>query len=798
MSGPRLSRLGLLSPLDRKLLRDLGHMKGQVFAIAVVIATGVGVLVMSLGNIQSLRATADAYYERYRFADVFAQVKRAPIRLADRIRAIPGVQTVEPRIVRYATLDMPGFTEPVTGLLSSLPGGGQPLLNRLAITEGRLPDPATPEEAVVNARFAEAHALHPGSRFKALINTQKRSLRVVGVALSPEHSYAIGPGMLMPDKARYGIVWMGEKSLAGAFDLDDAFNDVSLSLLPGTDPETVIARLDLLTERYGGTGAYARKDQQSNWFLMSEIDQLGTMAVVLPSIFLAVAAFLTNMVIDRLIATERGIIGLLKAFGYSHLEIGWHYVKFVVLITGAGIGLGAGLGIMLGRYNAALYADFYAFPFLVFRPEPDSFLIAGGASLAAALIGTAFAVMRAARLAPAEAMRPPAPPSFGRSALARSRLALLLDQPTRMIVRQVLRWPLRSGLTVLGIAMSVAVLIIALQWEDSVSEIMEIEFKISQRQDATVSLAEVRGRRVRESFAAMPGVLAVEGERSIAVRARNGPRSKRIAVTGLDPDASLHRLFDTANRPVPLPPEGLVISTKLGEMLGVGVGDAVELEVLEGRRPTVSVPVVATFETYFGYPAYMRLEALNRLMRDAPVVGALQILLDPRHEAALFAALKETPAVAFVTLRRAAIDMFQETMAETVSIFTGIFSAFAASLAMGVVYNSAHISLSERARELSTLRVIGFTRFEISYILIGQSLLLTVIALPVGCVIGTWLAHLMTAAFDTELYRIPAVIEPSTYGYSSLLVLASALVSAMLVRRRLDRLDLVAVLKTRE
>ncbi|WP_346910508.1 FtsX-like permease family protein [uncultured Roseibium sp.] len=787
-----------MHPLDRKLLRDLWHLKGQVLAIAVVIATGVGVMVQSLGAIQSLQATADAYYERYRFADVFCHLKRAPKSLVPRIADIPGVQTVEPRIVEYATLDIAGFEEPATALLSSLPERGKPLLNQLALQSGRLVDPAKPEEVVVNEKFAVAQGLTLGDTVKAVINTQKRTLRIVGIALSPEHTYAIGPGALMPDDKRYAIFWMGERALAGAFDLDGAFNDVTLTLLPHTAPEGVIQRLDRILAPFGGSGAYARKDQISNWFLMSEIDQLSTMARLLPSIFLIVAAFLTNMVVDRLIATERGVIGLLKAFGYSDLEVGWHYMKLVMVIALIGVVFGSFLGAGLGQWTTSIYAQMYSFPFLLFRPLPDSFLIAGGLSLLAAMVGTASAVRRAVRLAPAEAMRPPAPPSFSRSYLAQTGLARLLDQPTRMIFRQVFRWPLRSGLTVIGIGMSVAVLIIALQWIDSINRMIDVYFVAAQRQDVTVSLTDIQPPSVLRDFENLPGVLAVEGQRNLDVRAHLGPRNKRLQINGLPARQGLYLAYDDEGGEIDLPPDGLVISTKLAEILGAKTGDLIELEVLEGQRPVVEVPVVRIFNTFIGYPAYMRREAVNRMMRETNVVNTVHMRIDPNKQAELFARLKDTPHVASVTLRQAAIDIFNETMAKTVLVFVGMFAGFASALAIGVVYNSARIALSERGRELATLRVIGFTRFEISYILLGQSLLLTVMALPVGCLIGNWLALSMAKSFDTELYRIPAVIEPSSFGYAMLVTLAAAAISALMVRRRLDRLDLIAVLKTRE
>lgn len=787
-----------MHPLDRKLLRDLWHMKGQVIAIALVIATGVGLMVQSLGAIQSIEATADAYYERYRFAEVFSHLKRAPKSLVGRISNIPGVQTVEPRIVEFATLDIAGFEEPATAVINSLPDLKQPLLNQINIVSGRFLDHSNPDEVIANKKFAAAHDLRIGDTVQAVINTQKRTLRIVGIAMSPEYTYAIGPGALMPDDKRFAVLWMGERALAGAFDLDGAFNDITLTLLPGTEPEAVIQRLDLILKKYGGGGAIARKDQISNWFLMNEIDQLATMARILPTIFLVVAAFLTNMVVDRLIATERSVIGLFKAFGYSNLEVGWHYMKLVMVIAFIGIVAGSFMGMGLGRLTTSIFATMYSFPFLLFRPLPDSFLIAGGLSLAAAMIGTLSAVRKSVRLSPAEAMRPPAPPSFSKTFLSRGRWSVLFDQPTRMIFRQVFRWPVRSGMTVIGIGMSVAVLIMALQWRDSINVLIDSYFVASQRQDITVVLNDVRPPSVLRAFEELPGVQAVEGQRDLDVRARLGPRHKRISLSGLPARQGLYRVYDAEGGPVDLPPDGLVISSKLAQIMDAGVGDRITLEVLEGQRPVVEMPVVRIFDTYIGYPAYMRAEAINRMMRESKVVNTVHLKADPNEWPALFRALKDTPHVSSVSLRQSAIDLFNETMAKTVYVYIGIFSGFAAALAIGVVYNSSRIALSERGRELATLRVIGFTRFEISYILLGQSMLLTLIALPAGCLIGRWLALSMVESFDTELFRIPAVIQPASYGYAMLMTLAAAMVSALLVRRRLDRLDLISVLKTRE
>ncbi|MCU7802193.1 MAG: ABC transporter permease [Candidatus Thiodiazotropha sp. (ex Lucinoma borealis)] len=784
--------------LNIKLIRNLWKLRGQVLAIAVVIASGVAVLVMSLSALQALHDTAAAYYERQRFADVFTNVKRAPRRLVERISAIPGVRSVEVRIKQLATLSIEGFEEPVVGQLVSIPEQGEPRLNRLVLRSGRLVALGHPDEVVLSEPFAEAHGLQPGDQLKALMNGNQRTLTVVGIALSPEFIYAIGPGALIPDDLRYGVMWMGDEALAAAYDLDGAFNDLSLGLLHGTNPKLVIEHIDRLLERYGSSGAIARKDQISNWFLMNEIEQLKTMSTILPTIFLAVAAFLSNMVLSRLIATDRSEIGLMKAFGYSNWQVGWHYTKLVMAMTSVGILLGWLLGAWLGRVNTEIYADLFRFPLLIFRPDAGVFALGAIVSLIAALAGSLGSVRRAAALPPAEAMRPPAPPMFRKTGLSRSRVAHWLDQPTRIILRQIFRSPLRALLTSFGIALSVAVMVMALQWIDSIEKIVQVYFHDAQRQNMMVGLVETQSDTTLEEFRRMPGVLAVEPMRFVSANLSAGNRSHRGSIEGISSTPELQRVYDASGAVLEVPADGLILSTKLADKLGVGIGESVWIEVLEDQRPVHKLPVVALFETYMGMPAYMNIDAFNRMMGQRPSLEAVNLLVDKSQLSRLYQRLKSIPKVSSVVLKDAAVQEFNDTMGETLMIYISFFAAFAGALGFGVVYNSTRIALSERGRELATLRVLGFHRGEISYILLGEAALLILVGLPLGCFVGHGLGWLMTSAMDSELYRIPLVIKAATDATAVLVTLGATAFSAAVVRRRLDNLDLIAVLKTRE
>ncbi len=784
--------------LDRKLRRDLIRIWGQVIAIGFVIAAGVAVVVLSMGTLTSLRDTRDAYYERYRFADVFAYARRAPERLVAVMEDMPGVARVDTRIVEDIILEMPGMVEPARGRMISLPEGREPELNRLYVRSGRLVELGRPDEVVLNVGFAEANNLHPGDEIVANVNGRRRTLQVVGTALSPEFIYAIAPGEFIPDNRRYGVMWMGREALEAAFDLDGAFNEVTLSLTRTAIEADVIDRVDDLLEPYGGVGAYGREDQQSDAYVRSEFEQLATLTTIVPPIFLAVAAFLLNIVISRLIDTEREQIGLLKAFGYSDLAVGWHYMKFVLAIACFGVFMGWVFGAWLGRGMTGAYAEYFQFPFLLYRPDLSTFIGSGALSLAIAVAGAWFAVRRAVQIAPAIAMQPPAPPTYHKNLGNRLAVMNWLGAPSRMIVRHVVRWPVRAGLTVVGISFSGALLVSSFFFLDAIDEMLELFFFANQRQDITVVFPNPRADIIAEDLMNLPGVERAEVFRIVPVKLRHGHLEEPVGITGIDQTADLTRLLSAEGRPVELPPDGLVLTEQLATMLEVTTGDWVEMEVMEGRRPHVTAPVNAISQEWVGLSAYMDRLALSRLMGEAPAASGGYLSVDANQLQAFFDRVKEVPSVQAVTMRGAALEEFEEIMDETMVSMVMFYILFASLIAIGVVYNSARISLSERGRELASMRVLGFTKGEVAGVLLGELALMTFIALPLGCFFGFLLASYMVHQFSNELFRLPLIIYPSTYGRSIIVVSLSAVITGFLVARRVNNLDLVAVLKTRE
>ena len=701
-------------------------------------------------------------------------------------------------MVADVTLDVASLDEPAVGRLISIPATGRPALDDLFLRRGRWIEPDRPDEVLVSESFALAHHLGPGDSVTAVINGRRRKLAIVGVALSPEYVYSIRPGEVVPDDRLFGVFWMEKRALATAFDMQGGFDDVALKLTPGASDQEVIARLDRLLARYGGLGAIPRSQQISHWYLESELSSLQTVGLVVPVIFLAVAAFLLNVVLTRIVAVQREQIAALKALGYSEREIGWHYVEWGLVVAALGGAAGTGGGAWLGTVMIAMYNHFFRFPSLVYRLDPA--IVVGGlaVTLAAAVLGALGAVRRAVRLPPAEAMRPEAPASYRRSVIERMGLGRLLPQPARMVIRNLERRPGRAIASVVGIACAAAMLVVGMFTLDAIDYVMRVVFQVAQRQDLTVNFVEPVSSRARYEVGRLPGAIYAEPARAVAARLSAGPRSRQVAISGLPAAALLNRVLDADEKPVVLPPEGLVLSSKLAEVLGVGPGDAVRVQVLEGARPVREVPVADVVEEYLGTSAYMEIGAVHRLMHEGGSLTGASIEADSAGLEKLYRRLKAIPKVAGVNLKSAALASFQRTLGDTLGLFVLFNAAFSAIIAFGVVYNAARVSLSERSRELASLRVLGFRRSEISAILLGELALLTLVAIPVGLLLGYALAGLVVKAYDTELYRFPLIIFPRTYAFAAGVVLAAAAASAFVVRRKLDRLDLVAVLKTRE
>ena len=786
-----------MKALDRKLLRDLWALKTQVVSIALVIACGIGGFIGTFSTYASLLWSRENYYATARFPHVFATAKRAPQSLAERIRAIPGVVDVDMRVVRDAQLSIPGVVPPMIARLIGHDFERSPGMNRVTLKSGRWPAPGARGEVVVNKRFFEARHLRLGDRMSVLLNGKLESLTLVGTALSPEYIFATRGGG-MPDDEWFAVLWTDAKTLAAAFNMEGAFNSVLLRLSRDASVSQAIDHLDAILEPYGGLGAIGRDDQISHKIITQEIDQQRIFGTVLPAIFLLVAAFILNVVLHRQVHAQRAEIAALKALGYDDRWIAWHYLEFASIIVLLGTAVGIALGWWLRNAMIGLYTDLFQFPAFNYI-TPGWVVLAGAAAALVAAFGGALAATRGIlRLRAAEALRPPAPAEFRPLLLERLGYVHVLTSSQRMIMRNLERKPVRAATTIAGIAGSVAILLAGTFWMDSLDWFIDVQFNHVERADVNVAFAEPIARNVRLELERLPGVQAAEVTRAIPARLRAGHRSYRTSITGVEDDATLHRILDAELREAKPLPGGVLLTTRLAERLGVRPGDTVLAELLEGKRVKAAVRVTGTVGEIAGMNAWMRMEDLNRLAREGPVVSVAGLAVEREQEPALLEALKQMPAAAVVIVNRALVETFQKTSARNIIFFTTVLSIFAATIAVGVVYNNARIQLAERSWELASLRVLGFTRREVSLLLLGELALEIALAIPLGFLAGFWLSALLISLMAQEFMEFPLVIFPSTYLYAGAVVVGAGIVSALIVRNRIDNLDLVSVLKTRE
>ncbi len=785
----------VITALNRKLLRDLWNIKGQLVAIIFVMASGISSFVLSFGVIDSLELGRDIYYDRSEFADVWASAKRVPEDVKEQIQEINGVAQVETRVTFGATIQVDGMDEPATGRILSVPDSREPILNKLHLLQGRMLRPDEEDAILAGEPFVIAHDFVLGDSVDMVVNGHKRSLKIVGVVLSPEYVLSMAPGALFPDDKRFGVFWMSRRALEAAVDMDGAFNDVALRLSRGADLDEVKSRVDTILKPYGGLISYDRSEQMSNWFVQSELDQLTTTGTITPIIFLCVAAFLVNVVMTRQVATQRVQIGMLKAVGYNETEIAFHYLRMVMVIVTLGSIIGLTAGAWLGTGLLNLYGEYYRFPDLKYTYSVDVMILSVAFSAAAATAGTWIAMKQAASLPPAEAMRPEAPTEFRETLLERLDIDKFFSFLSRIVLRQVERRPIRALLSSIGVGFALSILIFANSMTDSLNYMMNVQYDMGNREDVFLSFVEPRHKSALEEIRAMPGVLRVEPLRDVPVKLSHGHLNKRTGITGIIPDPDLHRILGADLNPVDISGGGFVLSRKLAELLGAQVGDIIKADVLEERRPELNLTVSAIYDEFLGIGAYMDIEKINSLLNEGPVITGAALKIDPNWTGPLYRNIKLVPSIIGMTIMTKMREIFETIMDENMMRMMAVYIVFAGFIAFGVIYNTARIAFSERSRELASLRVLGLTKGEVAYILFGELAIVVFVAIPMGMLIGYGLVAGMVASLDTELFRMPFVINNDTYAYAVIIVLLSVLLSFYLVWRQVDNIDLVTAQK---
>ncbi len=791
-----------MAVLHHKLARDLRHSLGTLLTVVSIIAAGAGSFV-GFGSAQRiLESSQAAYYRQYRLADFWVDLKKVPLAALERVAAMPDVAAVESRVVFEVILDLPGKDRPLAGRLISAPADDVAgTINGVCLVRGSGFSPDRDEELILGEAFAQAHGLSPGDRLPLILNRKRVSFFITGTAISPEYVYLVrGEGDLLPDPEHFGILYIKERYAREILDFEQAANQVVGLLSPGArQPDQTLEQIAALLEPYGVLAVTPRSRQASNRFLSDEIAGLSVTAVVMPVIFLSVAALALNLLMHRLAERQRSVIGTLKALGYRDREVLQHFLSFGLVVGLLGGIAGIGVGLVFCWTMIRMYRLFYQFPRFLVEVHPDLLAIGLFISVAFALLGTVNGVWVVLRLSPAEAMRPRPPQSGGAVWLERwPRLWRSLGFRSHMALRSVARNRTRTLSGVISSALAVCLLLLTLSMYDSMAELVDFQFDAVLRSDVDIGMRQEQSSAALLEAQALPGVDHAEAALAVVCNLSNGRRSRRMGILGLAPGHRLLTPMSADRQPVAIPRHGLVMSRKLAELLDLGVGDEVRLTPVRGRHEPRVARLAAVVDSYLGLDCYADLNYLSGLVAEAQAVNTLQLAVDPQSLPELYAAVKTLPNAQALAVRADIIHNIEDTFVKTLLFSLGMMIAFSGVIALGSTLNASLLEIGDRRREIALLRVLGYAPGAVAGIFLRQNLFIhgtaCVLAIPLGYV----MCSAMVTAYDTELYRMPLRFHGATVLLAIMIASGFLILAQRVIARLIPTLDWQESIKFKE
>jgi len=787
--------------LAKRLLRTIRVTKGQFAAIAAVIALGLSVYISMTTAYFNLDRSRELFYRENRFADYYFHVVRAPEQVTARIEAVPGVFRADGRIQQDVPLLREGDERATARLVGS---HTEPEVNLIHLLSGRMFDrnPQSGIEVLADPQFAAANGLAPGDTVTVVAEGRRVPLTVVGTATSPEFTYPVkDAASLLPDPQAFGIFILPLGQLQQILNQPGQVNQIVVDLAPGAGEEDVAAEIEAVLEPYGKLASYPRREQLSDAVLQGELDGLKIAAITLPAIFLGIAAAVQFVMLGRMIRAQRLSIGVMKALGCTGREIMLYYTSYALAVAAAGAVLGAALGLAFASVFSDLYAQFFNLPRTIGGVNGRALLYGFVLSLSVGAAAGLAASRGVVRIDPAEAMRPEPPRGGGRVFLERwTGVWRRLAPEWKMSVRTVLRNRVRSAVTLIGVVFAVGLRVSAFFMRDSVDFMIQEHYFRQQRYDHLVRFTSPVRQAELGAISRIGGVIKVEPLFELPVRIHFSGRSEEDLLLGLPPAPTLKEMVGEDGKRLEVPEEGILLSRRAAEKLGVKPGDRVVVETLLPQGPSrrAEVKVAGINTQLIGSASCAGLSQANRILREQDLVSGAMLRVDPGAARAVERELGRMTGVSAVLSREKELAGFSQNL-DSLLYSVGIMVAFAAFLGFAIVYNSAAISFAERKRELAALRVLGFSTREVSSLLFKENVLQTAAGILLGLPFGRLMAGaFMQAAGTSDLYTLPVVVYPLTYGLSALGGAAFVMVAHRLAVRGIGRLDLVETLKTKD
>jgi putative ABC transport system permease protein len=756
-----------------------------------------------LSAYHNLNQAKERYYRQCRMADFWIELKKVPESELDAVAKLPGVTEIRSRIQFLATVDLENVEQPINGLVLSLPARRQPLINGIVLRQGGYFTDRRENEVIVNDSFARQHGLYPGRPIHLLLNNRRQELFIVGTAISSEFTYLLGPGALIPDPEHFGVFYVKRQFAEEVFDFEGAANQVMGRLAPDAHQavDQVLRRAETLLDAYGVFTTTPLRLQASNQFLTSEIGGLRAFATVIPTIFLAVAALVLNVLMTRLARQQRTVVGTLKALGYSDAQVFVHFLKFGISVGVVGGLVGSVLGYALSAGMTEVYQQYFEFPDLGSGFHGYTHAVGMSVSLACALLGSLYGARSMLRLQPAEAMRPEPPRRGGAIWLERFRTVWnQLSSSWRMALRSVFRNRIRTLAAVFAATMGAGLLVTGFMMIEAQHFLLDFQYHRVTRSDIDLAFHDQRGDDAWDEVRRLPGVDHAEPVLEVACTFVHGPYRRKGGVTGLLPDARLTVPRNPAGQPIGLPGTGLVVTRRLAEILHASPGDTITLIPSIGERRPVEVRIAKVADSYIGLAAYADIRYLSRLMDEPLAMSGAQLITsgDPKAMSELYRELKQTPGVQSINARRDIVDNLTETLLQNQFVFIGTLVVFSGVIFFGSILNASLVNLAERQREVATFRALGYGPWQIGGIFLRESLITSLAGTLLGLPTGYLLTEVTALSYDSDLIRLPVISAPWVWIDTLALAMLFTLLAHALVQRSIYRMDYLDALKVKE
>ncbi|MFN8577474.1 MAG: FtsX-like permease family protein [Candidatus Sericytochromatia bacterium] len=756
-----------MKALDKKLLRELWKIKGQVLAVSIVIACGVAVYIAFFSAFLNLNLTRDSYYKEYRFHDFSITLEKAPINSIFKIQNINGIKEASGRISKDVSINIKEQDELKSGRIISLPDKNN-IIDNIYLMSGRKINHSELNECITDDKFFIANNLKLNEFISVTSNGKKQNLKIVGTVKSPEYVYSIrNASEIIPNPEKFGVIWVNKKWAEGTFNLNGFYNELIAEINESENIDTIIDSTEKQLEPYGIYSKIKRKDQLSNWMLTSELEQLAVTSKVTPSIFLFVASIILIIVISRMVKKEKTYIGLLKAYGYSNLEVSLHYIKYSFIIGIIGGLLGGVLGQYLSYGLMGLYSKFYSFPELIYKFYPSLFFIGIIISISSCLFSSLFAISSVIEITPVDAMKENTSIVVVKTPF--EKIEFIWEHISfidKIIIRNIWRYPLRSAFTALGVMLSTAILFLGYFQSDAVKFLMEHQFNKVQKEDLKISFYTERDKRAYYESLRFPYVRKVEEMLIYPFEVKNKWYKKQMVIYGLKENSKLYNLINNDGQYINVPEYGIYLSEMVAKQLHVKKGDKITLIPLMGNQAKKEkyVTISGIVQQYLGVGMYMNIDTLSRLLGNSKIINTLLLKLEDQKDLSkLNKYLKKIPIISSVEVKKDSVENFNKNTADSMKSSNFILSLFAGVIAISVIYNSTVINITEREKEIASLQVLGFNESEVGKIVFSENIILSFIGMFLGLPLGYYMCKSMTTAYDTEYFRIPFIINNSTY-----------------------------------